>query len=783
MSAVAQPAPGRDVSILAGQAPATPAQFLRWLHGDLRHRVCVVSRIERADEPGVATFRDHTIRPDDLPWHLGSPDVWLESPDTYVMINETRRQRLASDVVCLKAFVVDLDCHHDGDLEPVAARDQALTRLDAVGLPRPHLCVETGRGVQLIWRVGRVGLRKSHRNAQVRWAKTQQALARICGPQADLSLVDLPRVIRLPGTVNTKAPPERRITRSSWVPGASPADYCFDDLCDAALGVRRSAFVTGYAKRVATNDEIISAVDAAIDGVGAQKAKAHKAREARAAGATTGYESLATIAAARLRDMEKIAQRFFMSGIPEGYRDTFCMAVATDLSWVTPLQQADAFADLVIHRLKLMGCVVDERTRSAYLGRVNAPLSVTEARRNMAAVVQRFRDAAAGAKVDFAGQLRDPRYWYRTERKWSLIGPLIAGDHELLGNLEELLPRHMRQARKARGSDAGDSGRQRSQRARDRVAEGRYRRARSNDAQRNQALEAIDDGMDVQSAASLARVTSRTIYNWLAKRAAAAVGPQRPDAEPAVEPADEPDAELITVVGPELAPQQLFDEAHADTVRPVEQQDPSVKKRPLPYMAKPGGFQALPQTPSAHPADSRVLPSLLPIKKVLVFGSSANERCGELSNSPALTRQPVAPVQPRVNSRVVHAPSSFAGTSEKGGGGRSGSMGARAGLPMPVPQVSQLPGVPGAANYLPRRGDQAARPMTSIGSVLTALKRRGMLPDAASSVPGSQPASPANLAVVRGSEKPSAPGPDGLAQVPRAAENDQDFGPPYADDR
>ncbi|MFN8993870.1 MAG: hypothetical protein ACK5X3_09480, partial [Pseudomonadota bacterium] len=319
------------------------------------------------------------------------------------MIHETRRQRLASDVVCLKAFVVDLDCHHAADPSPEAAREQALARLDAAGLPRPHLCVETGRGVQLIWRCGRVGLKKSRRNAQVRWAKTQHALAKICGKQADTSLVDLPRVIRLPGTVNSKAAAERRLTRSSWVPGASCWDYGFDELCDAALGVARRDFVARYVPKQAANDQPAAGGAQGASGTPSEPRPARKPRKAAGAtGATAGFESLANIAAARLRDLDKIAQRFFLAGIPEGYRDHFIMAVATDMAWATPLQQADAFGDLVIQRLRLMGAVVDERTHGAYRGRINAALSVTEARRSLASVVQRFRDAAAGAKVEFA---------------------------------------------------------------------------------------------------------------------------------------------------------------------------------------------------------------------------------------------------------------------------------------------------------------------------------------------------------------------------------------------
>jgi hypothetical protein len=759
VSAVAQTSSRQDANVLSGEPPATPAQFLRWLHGDLRHRICIVRRIDSADDPGAATFRDHTIHRDDLPWQLQCPDVWLESPDTYVMINETRRQRLASDVVCLKAFVVDLDCHQADDLEPEAARDQALARLDAAGLPRPHLCVETGRGVQLIWRLGRVGLKKAHRNAQVRWAKTQQALARICGPQADLSLVDLPRVIRLPGTVNTKATPVRRVTHSSWVAGASAADYSFDELCDVALGIKRRSFVAAYVRKQADNDEApISATGAA-----AAAAATKPARKPRSAtGGTAGFESLATIAAARLRDLEKIAERFFMSGIPEGYRDIFIMAVATDLSWVTPLQQADAFSDLVIHRLKIMGAVVDERTHGAYLGRINAPLSVTEARRSLGSVVQRFRDAAAGAKVEFGGQLRDPRYWYGTERKWSLIGPMIVDDHELLGRLEELLPRHLRQARqearRAAGgpSEGGEGGAAvgTAHAARDRVADGRYRRARPTDAQRDQALAELDQGLDMKAAAALAGVTARTIYNWVARRDVAAVGPCRPPLASAAA------ASPAQTQGPaETAPPDTGERE----VEPAQ----GVKKRPSSYMAKPGDFP---------PEKS---------KTVLGFGLPATDRCGQPLNSLAGDRLAPPRGAPQAGSRVVHATARHGqGRGMGAGAGNGRALGA---TPAVVSQTVQLPGVSGSANYLPHRGGTLTGHPASIGDILAALASKGRLPQrpdgrkgAGTSGAGVAGARPVRAA---GSGEPRPTSADGLAEPPPVAENDEDFGPTYPDDR
>jgi hypothetical protein len=651
------------------------------------------------------------------------------------MIHETRRQRLASDVVCLKAFVVDLDCHQAADPSPEAAREQALARLDAAGLPRPHLCVETGRGVQLIWRSGRVGLKKSRRNAQVRWAKTQHALARICGPLADTSLVDLPRVIRLPGTVNSKASAERRQARSSWVPGASSRDYSFDELCDAALGVARRDFVARYVPRPAANDGPAGGAQggsAASAGTPPEPRPARKPR--KATGATAGFESLATIAAARLRDLDKIAQRFFLAGIPEGYRDHFIMAVATDMAWATPLQQADAFGDLVIQRLRLMGAVVDERTRGAYRGRINAPLSVTEARCSLGSVVQRFRDAAAGAKVEFGGQLRDPRYWYGTDKKWALLGPMISSDHELLGQLEELLPRHLRQARPKleQGTDPQAKG---TQATRDRVAEGRYKRARPTGSHREQALAALDGGVDVKEAAALVGVTPRTIYNWLARR----TREDAVDAAQAKAPADMP-AEVALAPEP---PAGQGAEAGA-----------AVKKRPFPYMALPGGLQAPSAASEAHGAG--------------IAGSGESQslvgqpECGQPAGLSITEGVSAGGGQPQdrlaghpqacpVDGAVVHAREDRGTASEKGGGAGEGDGPGRA---HPIQAKGRVQDGP---TYVASRGAVAAQSTPSIGAVLSAMARAGRLPRPASA-----------------SEEPPA-GADGLAQLPRVAENDDDF--------
>lgn len=732
----------------AESAPSTPTAFLRWLHGDLRHRVCIVSRLAPSPERDTEVYRDHTVHRDSIGLQLQCPDLWLDAPDTYVMLHETRRQRLASDVVALKAFVVDLDCHQPGDPDPELALQAALERLDTAGLPRPHLCVRTGRGAQLIWRIRRVGLKKARRNAQIRWAKAQLALARICGPQADPSLVDLPRIIRLPGTINTRAPLARQRTGADWVEGASFDDYGFDDLCDAALGVARRAFVAQYRSRQAVNDdqarEPSSATrrrtnpspakqaqtgDTSTDEDPAQ-APPGQAAQRTPAGHAAGFANLARIANARLRDLEKIADRFFLAGIPEGYRDTFAMAVATDLAWVTPLQQADHFADLAIRKLRMMGCVVDERTRGACKGRVNPPLSIAEARRNLGSVVQRFRDAAAGAKVEFGGELRDPRYWYGTERRWAALAPLIGQDEDLLGQLEEILPKHRRRkeqdsnpAGQTPGPDAASSSdghplapgcgapaagaRARARapgpkpaRQRDRVAEGRYKRPRPTAEDRRQALSALAQGSSTAVAARAAGVTERTIRNWQVQARCAA--------------SEAPTANLLHGQ-PASAPPTIGPAPEAAD-RDLDTGSPGRKKRPSPYMALPGGLPGISSV--VGQAECGQPTGLSITERVSLDG-------GQLSNRLAGHPHPCG-----VDERVVHQREYRGGSSARGGGAGEG-VGSGS-LPGDRASAHAAPGVPPAAraingaNYLVPGQRQERSAM--LGSILQVLIERGALP-------------------------------------------------------
>ncbi len=476
-------------------APQTPAAFCQWLHGDLRYRVFLAQA--RAIEPtpqseqSASKWHHHLLRSADAAQSFATVDrLFAGTTDTYVMLHETRAWRVAEQVNCLKAMVVDLDCHEPSSPSPQMALDDALRRLKAAELPLPNLALFTGRGVQLFWRLQRVGLRRKERNAAVRWVVLQKALAEACGPRADRQVCDLPRLIRTPGTYNSKAPQTR--THSIWVDNTI-ASHQFDQLCDAYLPVTRQ--------------------------VCCQTKPAEKPAKPRARAANqTHFESAQCKAAARrLKDFEHIAHACAVTGVPEGYRDTFAFLAACDLVWTLPFSFQHNPMDQVIDRLKFMGVVADHRSRQSSRGRVNQPLSVVEARRNLQPVIRRFEAARKGETVIWGEAKKDPRYWHRSDSIWEKLAPMISLVPGLRDELDELCPRPQRLNRaKQRHTNARRS----RDATRNRVEEGRYRKPHRTHDERLEAMAKMNAGASIGDVAIQFAVSQRTVRNWMKMREA-----------------------------------------------------------------------------------------------------------------------------------------------------------------------------------------------------------------------------------------------------------------------
>ena len=123
--------------------------------------------------------------------------------------------------------------------------EEAWSRIKAAGLPMPTVTIVTGGGVHCWWRL------KDPATDRVAWSARQKALAQALG--SDQSVHDWPRIMRLPGFVNTKyenkpvaeivdVDASRVYAFSEIKPatkGMSDATRAFVERGDRALGVGR----------------------------------------------------------------------------------------------------------------------------------------------------------------------------------------------------------------------------------------------------------------------------------------------------------------------------------------------------------------------------------------------------------------------------------------------------------------------------------------------------------------------------------------------------------------
>ena len=142
------------------------------------------------------------------------------------------------------------------------------------------------------------------------------------------------------------------------------------------------------------------------------------------------------------QDLMKIANWYFIGGIPEGHRDTWLFLASVSLSWFVPYDRIE-YEIIKIAQRWTQG------------------LTVKEARRTMRPIIRRAEAAMRGEKVVWKGVEVDPRYRFRRLTLYEWIRAIIPD--ELLPELRAIIPDELR-AQHKKEADA----------ERDRVAEGRY---------------------------------------------------------------------------------------------------------------------------------------------------------------------------------------------------------------------------------------------------------------------------------------------------------------------
>lgn len=150
---------------------------------------------------GVRVAR--TVSVDDLDFEyaaglLSQEDTWIGAQP--VKPSTPDRRASASDVACVRVLYADFDRKDSTDDDQI---NRAISELSATLGVEPISVVDSGGGLHPRWKLEAPIEPGDAKGVLNRWKLTVLRVSQECGFKAD-SVFDLPRVLRLPGTVNEK---------------------------------------------------------------------------------------------------------------------------------------------------------------------------------------------------------------------------------------------------------------------------------------------------------------------------------------------------------------------------------------------------------------------------------------------------------------------------------------------------------------------------------------------------------------------------------------------------
>jgi hypothetical protein len=188
-------------------------------------------------------FQSRSYRVPELIRHLppiADPGDWYISANTF-----KARRRSLPDLFSLRANFLDLDYYRESALSVLSPKDVweiGQSRLSDRRIPGPQAAIFTGRGLQLVWAIGDLPP-----EAHSRWRAVQDHLAKVLSDLgADRNALDASRVLRLPGTLNSKSG-----QLAVFVFLDQDTRTNFEELAHAVLPVARSVLREQRQKRAA----------------------------------------------------------------------------------------------------------------------------------------------------------------------------------------------------------------------------------------------------------------------------------------------------------------------------------------------------------------------------------------------------------------------------------------------------------------------------------------------------------------------------------------------------
>ena len=356
-----QPSPnfGRSTPILQ-----LPAEHVSVLHGRATAGHVSIATLD----PG---WSERAIPVEDLPKYLESLPLGVNTYLSQARFRGWRRTQLLSS---LNALWVDLDYYKAGHRWSDAQALCALLRACEEGepaLPAPSYVIASGRGLAAVWLVEVLP-----RQALPRWQALELALFdRLDGLGVDRSARDVTRVLRLAGTMHTKA---ARLVRCLYPDVGTPKRYRFDELCQALLPYSRPE--VSRSKREHKGRQPARRV----------RTRPSAARLVRLAGAE------AKLWADRLADLDRLLELRWFGELPPGHRDFWMLVSACALSWMIP-------SSAVRREIRMLG-----------IRAIGGDWGQREVDARMGTVLRRAEAAGRGEVIVWKGIEVDPRYRYRT---------------------------------------------------------------------------------------------------------------------------------------------------------------------------------------------------------------------------------------------------------------------------------------------------------------------------------------------------------------------------------
>ena len=341
-----------------------PAEHVSVLHGRVRSGSVTV-----ATRPGSTNWSERSIPVEDLPRYLEALPI---GQDVYLSQARFRGRRRIVNVAHVNSCWVDLDYYKVAARSASEALYALLCACDAVGVPLPSYVLGTGRGLAAVWLCEILPAR-----ALPRWQAVQTALVHAFADLgADEVARDAARVLRLAGTLNTRAVPSS-LVRCLYPQTGCPVTYGFDELCEWVLRWSRP-------ERSPTPQRRVPPILRLVRG-----------------------RSAAQLWTDRLADLRELRFQRWTGSLPPGQRDVWLFIAACALAWIAP------------------PATVRREVRTLAAEAIGGAWSPSTVDGQMGSALRRAEAAGRGEVVTWDGVEVDPRHRFRTNTilEWLKITP------------------------------------------------------------------------------------------------------------------------------------------------------------------------------------------------------------------------------------------------------------------------------------------------------------------------------------------------------------------------